>query len=477
MKRLLRTRWFIGLVAAVVVIAAAAIFMTPTSATPTSNIAARVRRGDFKVMVMTAGELRALRDIKVTGPTMLQQAQVFNVKIASLVPEGTLVKEGDVVAELDKTPAATKMADVTLAFQKAQAVFEQAQLDSALNLSKAREDIKTMELSLEEKRIAKDQAKFEAPSVQRQAAIDLEKAERALAQAKLDYKTKTEQAQAKMREVGADVQRQRNLLTIIQEVIQNFTVRAPAPGMVIYVKEWNGKKRTVGQQIGAWDPTVATLPDLSGMESITYVNEIDVRKVEKGQPVVITLDADPSKKLTGKVTAVANVGEQRPNADAKVFEVKVTVDKPDTTLRPGMTTGNSIETAAVKDVLFIPIEAVNSDPEGMPFVFKKSGSRIFKQEIATGAMNDDEVVVAKGLEEGDEILLLPPPNKDELDVARLEGSREKPKTVPAGDTALSKPIAPTGKQRPEVRGQRSESRGQRSEDKQKPPTVPAAKRS
>ena len=467
MKRLLRTRWFIGLVAAVVVIAAAAIFLTPTSATPTSNIAARVRRGDFKVMVTTAGELRALRDIKVTGPMTLQQAQVFNVKIAMLVPEGTLVKEGDIVAELDKTPAATKMADVTLALQKATAVFEQAQLDSTLNLSKAREEMKTMELSLEEKRIAKEQAKFEAPSVKRQAEIDLEKADRALAQAKMDYKTKTEQAQAKMREVGADMQRQRNLLTIIQEVIQNFTVRAPAPGMVIYVKEWNGKKRTSGAQIGAWDPTVATLPDLSGMESITYVNEIDVRKVEKGQQVVITLDADPSKKLTGKVTAVANVGEQRPNADAKVFEVKVTVEKPDTTLRPGMTTGNQIETAAVNNVLFIPIEAVNSDAEGMPFVFKKAGGRILKQEIATGIMNDDEVVVAQGLSEGDEILLLPPPNKDDLDVARLEGSREKPKSPPAGDTTLTKPVAP----------QQGQAKGQRSEAKGAPPTAPATKRS
>ena len=130
-----------------------------------------------------------------------------------------------------------------------------------------------------------------------------------------------------MREVGADLQRQRNLLTIIQETLTGFTVRAPAPGMVIYVKEWNGKKRTAGSQVGAWDPTVATLPDLSGMESVTYVNEIDVRKVAVGQPVVITLDADPSKKLVGKVTAVANVGEQRPNADAKVFEVKVTLDQ------------------------------------------------------------------------------------------------------------------------------------------------------
>ncbi len=69
-----------------------------------------------------------------------------------------------------------------------------------------------MELGLEEKRLAKEQAIYEAPTVKRQAEIDLEKAERALAQAKVDYKTKTEQAQAKMREVGADRDRQQNQL-------------------------------------------------------------------------------------------------------------------------------------------------------------------------------------------------------------------------------------------------------------------------
>src|SRR5688572_3589482 len=185
MRRLMRSRWFLALAVLVFVGALSAIFLTRGTATASSDVVARVKRGDFKVVVTTAGELRALRDIKITGPTTLQQAQVFNVKIASIVPEGTLVKEGDVVAELDKTPAATKMADVTLALQKAQAVHEQAQLDSALNLSKAREEMKTMELALEEKNIAKDQAKYEAPSVQRQAAIDLEKAQRALAQAKL----------------------------------------------------------------------------------------------------------------------------------------------------------------------------------------------------------------------------------------------------------------------------------------------------
>ncbi len=201
-------------------------------------VTARVKRGEFKVTVTTSGELRGRKVVQITAPAGAQEAEIYQMKISSIVPEGTLVKEGDVVAELDRSTLASKVAEVTLALQKAEAVYEQASLDSTLNLSKAREEIRSMELGLEEKRLAKEQAAFEAPTVRRQAEIDLEKAERALAQARLDYTTKTEQAQAKMREVGADLSRQRNQLQVVQDVMQGFTVKAPAPGMVIYVKEW-----------------------------------------------------------------------------------------------------------------------------------------------------------------------------------------------------------------------------------------------
>ena len=79
--------------------------------------------------------------------------------------------------------------------------------------------------------------------------------------------------------------------------MSGFTINAPSPGMVIYVREWNGKKKGVGSQWNTWDPTVATLPDLTQMESQTYVNEVDVRKLSVGQKVSISLDADPTKKL------------------------------------------------------------------------------------------------------------------------------------------------------------------------------------
>ena len=406
-----------------------------------STLVSQVKRGDFRVTVTTSGELRAPKFVQVTLPQNAMTAQVFQLKIASLVPEGTIVKAGEVVAEIDRSPLATKQTEVSLTLQKAEAQHEQAMLDSTLNLGKAREDMKTMELTLEEKKIAKEQAVFEAPSVKRQAELDFEKAQRAMAQAKVDYKTKTEQAQAKMREVGADRDRQRNLLKNIMDVMAGMTITAPAPGMVIYVKEWSGKKKTVGSSVNPWEPAVATLPDLSIMESLTYVNEIDVRKLRVGQDVKVTLDADPSKHLVGKVKQVANVGEQRPNADAKVFEVVVNIEKPDTALRPGMTTGNEVETQSLKDVLYIPLDALVVE-NGIPVVFRQDGARVIKQEVATGAMNDDEVVIVKGLEEGQTVLLSPPLNRSELEVQRLPGSENMPPPGAGGDTAQRRTVPP-----------------------------------
>jgi hypothetical protein len=392
-------------------------------------LTATVKRGEFRVVVMTTGELHARRFVQVQGPTNAQQAQQYQMRIASLIPEGTVVKEGDIVGQLDRSGIASKVQEVALALEKAEAQYQQAQLDSTLQLAQAREEIRNLEYGLEERQIAKDQSAYEAPSMQRQAEIDLDKARRALDQARANYITKKQQAEAKMREVGSDVERERNLLAIVRQVEAAYTIRAPADGMVIYAKEWNGQKKTAGSQVSPWDPTVATLPDLSQMESLTYVNEIDIRKVMLGQPVEISLDADPSKRLTGTVTQVANVGEQRPNADAKVFEVRIEVQQSDTTILPGMTTGNAILTSTVKDALSIPIETVSIDG-GVMFVYRRTGRGIVRQEIVTGIMNDDEIIVLHGLEEGDEVLFAPPADGSTPPLERLP-----PELVPPKDTA------------------------------------------
>ncbi len=407
-------------VVAVAVLSPVALLLSRGDADAGPVLESVVTAGDFGVTVTASGELRARAFVEIQGPPNAQQAGAFQMKIQTIVPEGTVVQAGDVVAELDRSTLASRLQDVGLAVQKAMAVVEQAQLDSTLTLSKAREDLRAMDLALEERRIGRDQAVYEAPSVRRQAEIDYEKAERALAQAKLDYVTRTEQAQAKMREVGADLARQQSLFGMVQEAMAAFTIRAPAPGMVIYTKEWNGRKKGAGSQVTPWEPTVATLPDLTQMESVTYINEVDVRKVVVGQSVRVALDSDPDKVLEGTVAAVANVGEQRPNSDAKVFEVKVTVIGSDTTLRPGMTTGNVISTTTLTGVQWVPIEAVSS-MDGVSVVFVRRGRSLVKQEVRTGPMNDTDVVIEAGVAAGESVLLTVPPNAASLPLVRLDG--------------------------------------------------------
>jgi multidrug efflux pump subunit AcrA (membrane-fusion protein) len=416
--RLDRRRWFVIAAPLVVLGGCGAWLLARTSGTVDRSIAVSVKRGVFTVPVTSSGELKASQSVRITAPATAMQAQAYQMRIQTLVPEGTEVKAGDVVAELDRSTLASRLTDVTLALQKAEAQAQQAMLDSTLTLSGAREAIRNDSLVLEEKRLAKEQAVYEAPTVRRQAEIDYERAQRTLTQAVADYQTKTAQAQAKMREVGTEVERQRNLANVVQEVIAGFTIRAPSAGMVIYEKEWNGKKRTAGSQVNVWDNVVATLPDLSRMESITYVNEIDVARVAVDQPVEVTLDADPTKHLSGKVTNVANVGEQRPNTDAKVFEVKITIMQSDTTLRPGMTTGNVIETLRIPDALYIPLEALHGEG-GVAFVYHQVGGRVVKQEVMAGAMNEHDVVIERGLKEQDRVLMNAPPDADRLALERL----------------------------------------------------------
>jgi RND family efflux transporter MFP subunit len=459
----LRKRWLPLALLAIAIGGSVAWFKWPSTASAAeASLVAPVKHGDFKVLVTTTGELRASKFVQVTGPAQAQAVNVYQTKISSIVPEGTVVKEGDIIAELDRQPVATRLNDVTLNLQKAQADFTTAQLDSTLNLAQAREDVRTAEYAVEEKKLAKEQAKFEAPTIKRQAEIDLDKAERALEQSKRNLDTKTKQAIAKMSSVGADLGRQQNQLKNIQEVMASFTVRAPSPGMVIYIREWNGKKKGVGSQWNAWDATVATLPDLTQMESDTYINEVDVRKIQVGQKVSISLDADASKKLDGVVTQIANVGEQRPNQDSKVFEVKIQITKADTTLRPGMTTSNAIETASIPSVLSVPLEAVVTEA-GYSFVYKKNGSRIVKQQIETGITNDNEIVVKQGLTKDDHVLLAPPADKSGISTNTIPGLKPATPSSVGSDTAKGVSL-PAGKTPPADAGKDAKKPGDAKTD-------------
>jgi hypothetical protein len=364
-------------------------------------------RGEFVVDVTTTGELRAKNSVEILGPQGVREIRLYNMKIQRLIPEGTIVKEDDFVAELDRSEITSRLQDTMLELQQAQSQVTQVSLDSTLTLSQARDNLINLDYAVEERQIALDQSIYESPAVQRQAEIDLDKAERQLAQERKNYVTKVKQAEAQMSEVEADLQEEQNEVNKIRNLLKDFTVTAPAQGMIIYKRNRDGSKVTEGSDISAWNPTVAELPDFTTMESITYVNEVDVQKVAKNQVVEVGLDAIPEKRLSGTITEVANIGEQRPNSNSKVYEVVVELAESDSLLRPAMTTSNQIIVERVNDAMFIPLETIHVQ-DSSSFVFKKDGLFPVMQEVNLGLMNENEVIVHRGLTMDDVIYLTVP---------------------------------------------------------------------
>jgi len=135
----------------------------------------------------------------------------------------------------------------------------------------------------------------------------------------------------------------------------------------------------------------------------TYVNEIDISKVQVDQKVEISVDAFPAKRLFGTITSVANIGEEMKNSTAHVFEVIIDVEGQDDELRPAMTTKNKIITKVLEEVLYVPLEALNTK-DSIQYVYA-SGKKV---EIETGESNNESIVVTAGVKAGDEIYLFPP---------------------------------------------------------------------
>jgi hypothetical protein len=183
--------------------------------------------------------------------------------------------------------------------------------------------------------------------------------------------------------------------------------------MVIYSFDRFGKKIKEGSSISRWRPKIAELPDLSSMLSKTFINEIDISKVKVGQHVDVGIDAFPEKHFDGKIISVANIGQVIPGGDSKVFEVNVKVEGSDPDLRPAMTTSNIITTDVLKDVLYIPLDAIFSN-DTLRFVYVKESDGVRKQIVDLGSDNENYVTVTEGLEQGEELLLTKPDKAEEL---------------------------------------------------------------
>lgn len=399
----------------IIILSAAAFLIFAGTGNENSYITTTVQRGSFEILVYSTGQLEAQSSENIVVPEVLRNRniRIYEIKITDLIEEGTVVDSGDYVASLDHKAVEEVLVTAQEELEQALNSFEDAKMDSNLTLSNYRDQIINAREEVEEMQIVLDESVYESPAVIRKAEMDVDKAKRKLEQEIKGYDLRERQAISRVERSAIELRRRRDRVSLLHEVLQSLRIHAPKNGMLVYGRDRTREKIQVGSNVSAWSPVIATLPDLSSMQSLTWVNEIDISKVKVGQNVILGIDALPDREMEGEVVSVANIGQPMPRSDAKVFEVRIQVFGEVDDLKPAMTTSNIIQTGTWVDTLFIPAEAVFRN-DSLNYVFLEKNGAHVKQIVDLGDENENYFLVKKGLEENDRILLNVPDNEEDL---------------------------------------------------------------
>ena len=216
-----------------------------------------------------------------------------------------------------------------------------------------------------------------------------------------EHETKVTNADRQVRAAKQQVEK-------LQDQISKMTVFAPIAGILLYgdprERYWNDPIK-VGNDIYS-GTTLFTLPDLHEMQAVVHVHEADYSSVKLEMPVNVTLESLKGRCLKGKVTEIASVANSD-WGDSKTFEVVITLESSEDSLRSGVTAKAEILVETVPDCLAIPIHAAFAEG-GKHFAFVLNPTGYDKREVELGKSNLYLVNVIKGLADGERVLLFDP---------------------------------------------------------------------
>ena len=401
-------------IAAAIVIVAIVVLLNANSLSGEKTYT--VKKDNFESVISAKGEIQGKNAVLISLPDVLKRRdlRIYEYQIKDLVQEGAKVKKGDWIATLDIASITQQIQNNNEDLEKRRAEFNDAKIDSTIQLTQLRQELKEFKYDLEYKEVELEESKYESPAYQRKVKVEYNKTVRQMDKKHRDYQLKELELKVKTRRIEDKYNEFQRRDSLLKLAVAQARIKAPGAGMVMYAKLWGGRKLKVGDYVSMWNPTIATLPDMAVPVSETYVEEIDITKIAEGDSVEISVDALPDKKFGGEIIKIANIGQELPGFESKVFRVVIQVNTADPELKPAMTTNNDIIVKNVSDVLTIPRECLFSQ-NGNDFVFLKKGGSIYKKKVVAGTENEEKIIIEQGLEEKDKILYTPPENANEIE--------------------------------------------------------------
>ena len=423
-----------------------------------------VKPGKFSVTVLERGSLESSDNhdayCLVEGTTT----------IIKILPEGTKVKKGQIVCELDSASLRDRLVNQQIAIKKAERVYQEAKLDREIAELAVREytegvyqqelAILSGEIAVASSSIRRAQARLARTRAAEQRLKNGLLAKGAVAEvmAELDIEDRIataeqtlereqialELANAKRKrlekytrgkttktlEIAVSRSLSHELATSsardlevskekkLNKQIAACLIQAPVDGLIVYA---NDPVRNFGNrlpQIGEGSTVrerqkIFSVPNLGKMQVNTKVKEAWVDQVLPKMTAQVRVDAFADKVFTGKVREIAPLPDptrQFSDPNIKVYTTHVRIDEPIPGLRPGMTAQVEIVLYEADNVLSVPVTSllnVDGNDQRWQVAVKKPDGGLEWRDVVLGRSDQTMVEVKQGLKSGDVVIFGP----------------------------------------------------------------------
>ncbi len=234
-----------------------------------------------------------------------------------------------------------------------------------------------------------------------------------------DYELNVKMAEAQVKALAPEYQRQRSLLkdkAITQAEFEQFEAQYKVATYKLNLARNNlkdcqlkapfdgeiARRQADSGELAAPDRVIVLLMDMSGVEAEIGVPDLDINRFKLGEEVAFTMSAFPEKKFTGKVVLIGSM----PDPVSRTYRVRVSLPNPGGLLKAGMiVTMNFKIKNGGKKLAGAPLSAILHSVDAGPYVFVVKDGKAVKKDIVLGPMFQKLVGVESGLEDGDMLIV------------------------------------------------------------------------
>jgi RND family efflux transporter MFP subunit len=340
--------------------------------------------------------------------------QVPDPRIVKLAENGKPIRKGEVVVEFD-------------AAQQEQSLLERntsvRTIDSQIVQTKASHRIvdemdgmnkMTAEYNLERSKLEASKAEVVSEIEGAKSRIDVDISKGELGQVQQTINTHKATQNADLERLDQNRDKAVRDVNRAQGYLKNMVLRAPSDGIVNLLPNfrtqgsWGSSPPPFKEGDRAWTgAAIAEIPDLSLMRIDLKLDEVDRGKLALGQKVKVRIDAIPDREFDATldwISPIAAVQFRGMGMTEKTFPARATLEGTDKRLRPGMSASAEILIEREASQLLIPTRA-SFTVQGKPSVYVQKGQNFVVRQIEVGKRNESEIVILKGLAEGEVVTL------------------------------------------------------------------------